>query len=200
LAENGFFSFFLSFIDDKNELAGSSTACFFALEKQTGQVATANLGDSGYIILRPQSSPPEVVYRSKEQTKRFNHPFQLTVLPPEYRRPGQVLDMPSDSQRAEHSLAAGDVVVVGSDGLFDNLFDHEILKIVVEERSKHRDDAKTFTQAASDRLLKDARVIAAEKYRTTPFSQGAKEAGYKFQGGKMDDITVVTGLVVERFR
>lgn len=62
--------------------AGGSTACIGIVSSQTGILATANLGDSGYAVYRRG----KVVERSKVMTHAFNTPFQLTILPKEMRK------------------------------------------------------------------------------------------------------------------
>jgi len=59
-------------------ITGSSTACVVALHREERKVYTANLGDSGFRIIREG----EVVHRSVEQQHYFNTPFQLAVAPP----------------------------------------------------------------------------------------------------------------------
>lgn len=58
--------------------AGSSTACIVVLDRQSHQLHTANLGDSGFLVVRGG----EVVHRSDEQQHYFNTPFQLSIAPP----------------------------------------------------------------------------------------------------------------------
>lgn len=60
-------------------LVGSSTACIIALNREERRVYSANLGDSGFLIIRDG----EVVHRSEEQQHYFNTPFQLAVPPPD---------------------------------------------------------------------------------------------------------------------
>lgn len=60
-------------------MTGGSTACVVALHKAEQMIYTANLGDSGFLLIRDG----EVVHRSVEQQHYFNTPFQLTVAPPE---------------------------------------------------------------------------------------------------------------------
>jgi protein phosphatase PTC7 len=57
---------------------GSSTACIVTLNREERRVYSANLGDSGFLIIRDR----EVVHRSEEQQHYFNTPFQLAVAPP----------------------------------------------------------------------------------------------------------------------
>ena len=58
--------------------SGSSTACVIVLNRETCHVYTANIGDSGFVIVRHG----EVVHRSEEQQHYFNTPFQLSLPPP----------------------------------------------------------------------------------------------------------------------
>jgi serine/threonine protein phosphatase PrpC len=56
---------------------GSSTACMVALHKEKSILHTANLGDSGFVVIRKNS----IVHRSQEQQHYFNSPFQLAIHP-----------------------------------------------------------------------------------------------------------------------
>lgn len=62
-------------------LSGSSTACILILNRDASTVHTANLGDSGFVVVRHGV----VVHKSDEQQHYFNTPYQLGVPPPEYR-------------------------------------------------------------------------------------------------------------------
>ena len=57
---------------------GSSTACIVALDKNKQSLHTANLGDSGFLVVRKG----DIVHRSIEQQHAFNTPYQLAI-PPE---------------------------------------------------------------------------------------------------------------------
>jgi len=70
--------------------AGSSTACVLTLAKNSGRLEAANLGDSGYMIVRDG----KIAVRSKEQQHDFNFPYQLGV------------GGPSDSPRDAETLYA----------------------------------------------------------------------------------------------
>ena len=56
---------------------GSSTACMVALHKEKSILHTANLGDSGFVVIRKNA----IVHRSEEQQHYFNSPFQLAIHP-----------------------------------------------------------------------------------------------------------------------
>ncbi|KAG7222132.1 hypothetical protein INR49_016704 [Caranx melampygus] len=65
-------------LQNKVPLLGSSTACIVVLDRQSHRLHTANLGDSGFLVVRGG----EVVHRSDEQQHYFNTPFQLSIAPP----------------------------------------------------------------------------------------------------------------------
>jgi hypothetical protein len=58
----------------------------------------------------------EIFYRSFEQQHNYNYPYQI----------GNKSDDPNDAIDIVHRIRDKDIIVMGSDGLFDNLFDHEI--------------------------------------------------------------------------
>jgi protein phosphatase PTC7 len=97
--------------------------CTVALATLEGNyLRLASLGDCGTRILRDEV----VIFASKVQEHRFNQPFQLGS--PRFH-PSNV---PGDAHRYNVAVQPGDVIVMGSDGLWDNLWDHE-LEIVVAE-------------------------------------------------------------------
>jgi protein phosphatase PTC7 len=51
-------------------IVGSSTVCILSFDHASGILTTANLGDSGYIIVRNG----KVIDRSERQTHTFNIP------------------------------------------------------------------------------------------------------------------------------
>jgi len=95
----------------------------------------ANLGDSGFLQLRLGS----VHHYSNPQTHAFNTPYQLSLTPPEILAQAMVFgglplnDKPDRADLADHMLRHGDVLVLATDGVWDNLNSQDILHIV----SKH---------------------------------------------------------------
>ncbi|SPN96719.1 related to PTC7 - 2C protein phosphatase [Cephalotrichum gorgonifer] len=117
-------------LHDRSIHAGGSTACVGILSPD-GTLDAANLGDSGYLILRLNG----VHSYSQPQTHAFNTPFQLSVIPPSlltrmttFGGRG-VCDLPRDADVTHKSLQHGDVLVFGTDGLWDNLFNQDVLHI-----------------------------------------------------------------------
>ena len=69
-----------------------------------------------------------VFSRSHEQQHYFNTPFQLS-LPPSNMAADVLSDAPESSDRYEFSVEDGDVILLATDGVFDNIPD----SILVEE-------------------------------------------------------------------
>lgn len=158
-----------------HHITGSSTACCVTLSGNI--LRAANLGDSGFLIVRNGS----LLYRQKEQQHSFNCPYQLGT---------NSQDKPSDSDLYELEVEHGDVIVVGTDGVFDNVFTDDLVAIVVEgiKLGKNHNDI-------SNRIAHVASLKANSASEKTPFSDAAASAGYYFQGGKLDDISVVVSIV-----
>ncbi|CAN1134820.1 Probable protein phosphatase 2C 80 [Linum perenne] len=155
---------------------GSSTACIIVLTNE-GLLAI-NLGDSGFIVIRDGST----VFRSPVQQHGFNFPCQLAS--------GDGGDLPSAGQVFKVPVVAGDVVITGTDGLFDNLYSNEITAIVVSSLRTNLGPQET-----AQKIVALARERAMDRNRPSPFSVAAQDAGYRYYGGKLDDITVVVSYV-----
>lgn len=155
---------------------GSSTACIIALTDQG--LRAINLGDSGFMVVRDGCT----VFRSPVQQHDFNFTYQL-----EY---GSNSDLPSSGQVFTIPVAPGDVIIAGTDGLFDNLYNNEITAVVV-----HAMRAGLGPQVTAQKIAALARQRAQDKDRQTPFSTAAQDAGFRYYGGKLDDITVVVSYI-----
>ncbi|KAA1471182.1 protein serine/threonine phosphatase 2C [Dentipellis sp. KUC8613] len=173
-------------------LAGSSTACIINLNASNGVLRAANLGDSGFMIIRSSA----VFYRQPSQTHFFNCPLQLAKLPSHVDHEDMAVDMPSDADLYETKLRDGDIVIAYTDGLSDNVFNNEILSLCsLVSRAGGPEDMQVQTMA--DRTVEYARACMSSKVRVTPFEKAAAREGLFYRGGKMDDVTVVVALVRE---
>lgn len=187
---------------------GSATACVLSLDPRTGQLAAANLGDSGFVIVggggggsgngngggnggnggngsNGSEVAGRVAFKSPQQQHGFNFPFQLGAA-------GSASDSPADAEEFLLPTRPGDLVVVGTDGLFDNVFADEVARLA--SLSRARGDGP---REAAEVVAAFARRRAADTEAATPFAVAAQAMGYNYRGGKMDDITVVVGFVEE---
>uniref|UniRef100_A0A2P2KU62 Protein phosphatase n=1 Tax=Rhizophora mucronata TaxID=61149 RepID=A0A2P2KU62_RHIMU len=155
---------------------GSSTACIVALTDEG--LHAINLGDSGFVVVRDGCT----IFRSPVQQHDFNFTYQLEC--------GNRGDLPSSGQVFKIPVAPGDVIIAGTDGLFDNLYNNEITAVVV-----HAMRAGLGPQVTAQKIAALARQRAQDKDRQTPFSTAAQDAGFRYYGGKLDDITVVVSRV-----
>ncbi|XP_058222780.1 probable protein phosphatase 2C 55 isoform X1 [Rhododendron vialii] len=155
---------------------GSSTACIIALTDQG--LHAINLGDSGFIVVRDGCT----IFRSPVQQHDFNFTYQLES--------GNGGDLPSSGQVFTIPVAPGDVVIAGTDGLFDNLYNNEVNTVVV-----HAARTGLGPQVTAQKIAALARQRALDKNRQTPFSTAAQDAGFRYYGGKLDDITVVVSYI-----
>ena len=146
-----------------NKERGTATACVALLDD--GQLNSVNVGDSGFIILRVS----QVIQSRQITIHSFNFPFQLGQGSP---------DQPEDGVVVGIKLKPEDIIVMATDGLWDNLFEEQVAELVVEQSD--------MTKLAKN-IAEEARFAATEPGRKTPWSD---------VGGKLDDITVVTALVV----
>ncbi|KAG5535801.1 hypothetical protein RHGRI_023541 [Rhododendron griersonianum] len=172
---------------------GSSTACIIVLTHQS--LHAINLGDSGFIIVREGCT----IFQSPVQQHGFNFPYQLAS--------GSEGDQPSCGQGNRYkfrcvtavscpspvftiAVVPGDIIVAGTDGLFDNLFSKEIDTVVGDGM---RAGLEPLVIAQTIAAL--ARQRALDRNRQTPFSSAAQDAGFRYFGGKLDDTTVVVSFI-----
>ncbi|KAG6766842.1 hypothetical protein POTOM_028017 [Populus tomentosa] len=155
---------------------GSSTACIIALKSEG--LHAINLGDSGFMVVRDGCT----IFESPVQQHGFNFTYQLET--------GNGGDLPSSGQVFTIPVAPGDVIIAGTDGLFDNLYNNEVTAVVV-----HAIRTGLGPEATAQKIAALARQRALDTNRQTPFSTAAQDAGYRYYGGKLDDITVVVSYV-----
>lgn len=149
-------------------ITGSATACVVTLDA-AGILRAVTVGDSVFMVIRDG----QMLFRQRELQHGFNFPFQLGL---------GSRDTPAHGARATVEVRQGDVVLLATDGVTDNLFDEEIVAIVAAGGS---------ATDISQRVAKAASVKANSSDADTPFAR----AGYGFKGGKLDDITVAVAVV-----
>lgn len=161
---------------EKTEAPGSSTACIICLAGN--RLRAAIVGDSGFAVFRERRT----VYRSPIQQSKFNKPHQLGKASVKYLEA---------AEEVEVEVKSGDVVVAGTDGLFDNLF--------LEEMGPKVD--RCFSEGMSTEMVASELATAAQRKSgegniVSPFEVAAHVAGVDRFGGKKDDITVVVAYVI----
>ncbi|XP_038992993.1 probable protein phosphatase 2C 26 isoform X3 [Hibiscus syriacus] len=164
---------------------GSATAIVAMLERN-GTMKVASVGDCGLRVIRKG----QIIFSTTPQEHYFDCPYQLSS-----ELIGQTY---LDAVVSSVELVEGDTIVMGSDGLFDNVFDREIISTLAIH-SDVVDAAKALANLASNHSM-DSRfespysLEARSKGFDVPFWK--KILGMKLTGGKLDDITVIVGKVV----
>lgn len=154
---------------------GTTTACVTTLHGNT--LTVANVGDSRCWVFRP--SKRDFILKTTEQWHWFDCPKQLGTNSP---------DTPAvDADVHTVNLEDGDIIILATDGLPDNMWDHEILSLC-KERVGH-----TGPELA-ERLVRAAKKVAIDPFGESPYMERAIDEGLSIEGGKWDDISVVTAV------
>jgi len=200
----------------RQRIVGSSTACIVALlpralsDAAAGQdsqrivhsdeaaereaaaqreplcVCVGNLGDSGAMLLRDG----QVVFRTEEQTHGFNFPRQLGT---------GSQDTPNDADVITIDALPGDIIIVASDGVWDNLFDDDVRTYLAQRQALN-------SQMLARDLALHAYCRARDRSRVSPFVRRGVEAGCldkkKIEsgmqsGGKVDDISIIVSTITD---
>ena len=134
-----------------------------------------NVGDSVLMIIRDG----KVKARVKETIHYFDCPYQLSDESPDRPKNGSIL---------QQQLQKGDIIIAGSDGVFDNLNDIEIIDIV------DRNNKGNISKLAQD-IVSESRRVSKDPNAATPYAKAAKRNNYPDYrdgvGGKLDDISCV---------
>lgn len=109
-----------------NNFVGSSTACILILNRENNTISTANIGDSGYLVWRRG----KVAHQSQEQTHYFNTPFQLST--PYINN--ILSDRPESANQHTFAVEDGDIILVATDGVFDNVPENLLQEMLKQVR------------------------------------------------------------------
>ncbi|XP_030381691.1 protein phosphatase PTC7 homolog [Scaptodrosophila lebanonensis] len=182
-------SSFCDLMEQKQPILGSSTACVVTFERLRSTLHAANIGDSGFLVLRNGA----IVCRSREQQHFFNTPYQLSMPPPGHNL--QVLsDGPECAEILCLAVKPGDVILLATDGIFDNVSDDLLLQVVSELEGVND---PVQLQMAANCLALMARMLSFNSDYISPFTLNARRNNIEAIGGKPDDITVILATVVE---
>ncbi|GBF90533.1 serine threonine phosphatase [Raphidocelis subcapitata] len=184
----------------RTRCAGSATAVVLQLDAAKRRLVAANLGDSGFLVARGGA----VLARSKPLQHFFDCPLQLGAYP-------EFVDATDTAAQAdvfEVPLRRGDVIIAGSDGLWDNVYDPEVLErlpatpdeaqaaaeSIAALARRHASDPEFASPYAKEALLQGFDLPWFEKIKGASFKDGRLELA-TLTGGKQDDITVLVAVV-----
>lgn len=190
----------LAVAHSQTRLPGSATACVLRLDQGAGQIKAANLGDSGFVIIRNK----KVVFKTKALEHFFDCPFQFGAYP-EFMEATDTVD---DAEEYNVTVHAGDIIVAGTDGLWDNCYESEMMELLpakpeeVEKSAgaiaalarRNAEDPEYESPYTREALSEGLDLPVWEKLAGAKWKNGKLELA-KLQGGKQDDITVVIAYV-----
>mmetsp|Transcript_11183 Transcript_11183/g.22949 ORF Transcript_11183/g.22949 Transcript_11183/m.22949 type:complete len:666 (+) Transcript_11183:98-2095(+) len=159
-----------------SEGTGASTAVVASIGEDN-MLRALNLGDSVCLVLRDGT----VAARTREIIHYFDCPYQLGEDSP---------DRPKDGTTLQTEIYSGDIIVAGSDGVFDNLSDADVCGIVESCPPKAK------SAAIAKKIVELSRAVSLDKSAVTPYSTVARgRSGYDAyksgRGGKVDDISCI---------
>ncbi len=207
---------------------GSSTVCVALFDSVHHQLHFSNIGDSGIIVLRHidsdvastlqrGSSDLSIAFVSQQQLKSFNHPFQMGWTGEEIVEENSSFKQASDCCMSSVHILRGDVIIMATDGLFDNVDIDDITKIAqqweyesgfidgggIGSRNKRWSSGNSLTDLSAqsvsklaERLCQKARENSLDNTTDSPFALLAKENDIMWSGGMPDDCTVIAMHVV----
>ncbi|CAM9628588.1 unnamed protein product [Ectocarpus sp. 4 AP-2014] len=161
---------------------GTCTACVVTFDPVYGMLNCVNVGDSGALLVRRDArGTPFVALRTATQRHNFNQPYQLGT---------GSRDKAHDAREFLFYVREGDLVVLATDGLLDNMFESDILRCI-EEASEG--DAETTAHESCDKpvdlasaLARKAFNLSRDKERFTPWEEEAVAAGVIPTRGSVD--------------
>ena len=174
-----------------NEWHGTTTACGALLHHTSDRSSpkpllfVTNLGDSQVLVIRPKDQ--EIIYKTSEQWHWFDCPRQLGTNSPDTPNANAVMD--------KVVLQEDDVVLAMSDGVVDNLWEHEVLQNILDSIKAWEQDAGGQStgdrkggggggmQYVAQELVNAARIIAEDPFAESPFMERAVEEGLAMEGG-----------------
>ena len=185
-----------------NEWLGTTTACSALLhynDESHPLLYVTQLGDCKCLVVRPEER--SVVFATKEQWHYFDCPRQLGTNSPDTPLQNAVL--------STIAIQEDDIILAMSDGVSDNLWEHEIADTAVDSletwnRSSsngEHGESNSFAEGmrfVAQELVLAARKIAEDPFAASPFMERAIDEGLAIEGGKLDDISVVAALCKRR--
>lgn len=109
---------------------------------------------------------------------------------------GQIVSDTSKNAKYDvFQLLSGDVSVMASDGIWDNLFDEDICRILEQSvlfGANNDNITQRDLEVVSKEIVLQATKKAADEKSITPWSKSVvKHYKQRYAGGKPDDMTVV---------
>lgn len=171
----------LNYAFDRASANGSCTASVMSLDKNLPLIYSGQVGDSGFEILRRVNGSWAIVEEYVSIQWIFNMPFQLCKDP-------NFGDNPEIGDYRVIKIEHNDVILMATDGIWDNLFDSDILYLFEQMAP---DGEVENPKNMAEVLVDNANRLSTDRDYVSPFELNAQQAGHFFTGGKSDDITCI---------
>ena len=96
-------------------------------------------------------------------------------------------------RRYEFNVEDGDVIMLATDGIFDNVPDSLLLEEISAKVTK--EDLATSLQQCANSIALIAKSLSQDPNFLSPFAKNARDNGFVMSGGKEDDITILLAAV-----
>lgn len=153
---------------------GASTAVVASIG-ENGFLQALNVGDSCCMVVRDG----KVTAKTREISHYWECPYQLSEDSP---------DQPKDGTKLNVELIPGDLIIMGSDGVFDNVNDDQLLELVAKSSG-------VKPTSLAKKVCDLSRKVSLDKTAATPYSKQAQRRGdADFRdglGGKVDDVSCI---------
>jgi len=190
---------------------GSTTVLLAVMDNRTRihgklhpMIAILSVGDCEILLLRRTEGQLRPVFHTEMQRIDGNAqaPLQLTRFDAsiDERFDEDLAVEVIDKGSAVHCVSAyeGDIIVLGSDGVFDNLFAEEIVLICEEVLDAPMYPGAKFVPSDRQVLLEAAKRIVKESHAKSQRDvHGFARDAPIGRGGKVDDTSCIVGEVVE---
>jgi len=162
------------------DVVGSTTCLLVRHDPLSQTFESANVGDSNYIVIRDKA----LYHKGKITQNAFNFPKQL----------GTKGNDPGEAELESVDAKKNDILVLSSDGLWDNLFTHEVVEIV----NRYTNDSTGIVkgESAAQGIVKETVKIWSDP-RDSPFAKEAQKQGQYFSGAKKDDCVVIVSQLIQ---
>lgn len=176
-------------VDEKLSRGGASTAVSVFIEKATGKLKCTNIGDSCFMVFSKNNAGKwKSIFKSEIENYKFDFPFEFSVPPS-----GEIEEYLIKFVDYELQLFKGDIVLVMSDGVSDNIFEEEIAEVITKTLSESNENS---AGALAENIAFEAQKFSKmSKERRSPFTFEAKKYKIDWKGGKPDDITIIAAII-----
>eukprot|EP00039_Didymoeca_costata_P018959 m.335704 g.335704 ORF g.335704 m.335704 type:complete len:349 (-) comp17658_c0_seq1:87-1133(-) len=178
-------------------IAGASTITLALIDKHTGRLKVAALGDSGLGVIRGGNF--WAFTDNSTQLVTYSCPNQLAIIPDDYEYDGPSWTTADKALTLGVQLEKNDLVIMATDGYTDNVFPSGTLAMV-QQAAKRRpitkeEEIPEHLEFAAKTMVESAFSRSRSPTAPTPYEERLRRLGIPFRGGKLDDITVLISLV-----